>query len=220
MPTLLQPPKLMPLPAALRYAREGYAIRRAIWDGSAEGRELAWFVYRGGVFFRLDAEGREVVQNDEMTREDFLARDWTLLPPECVGSAEVCDCGPGAVEAMPYPDWEDEPDPLAAQDATNPNRLLGLEGCQWRTGPCECGGGETTPPPWPLPPGETPPPLPPTPGTPAAPTPPGTPRRERPAHRVEVHPAEPVPRFSVRGAEGAAVPGNVRASRAATNSRT
>jgi len=152
MPTLLQPPSLMPLPAALRYAREGYAIRRARWDGREGGPALAWLVYRGGIFFRLDAEGREVVQNDEMTREDFLARDWTLLPPECIGSSEVCDCGPGAVGAMPYPDWEDEPDPLAAQDATNPNRLLGLESCQWRTGPCECGGGETSPPPWPPPP--------------------------------------------------------------------
>jgi len=175
MPTLLQPPKLMPLPAALRYAREGYAIRRADWDGRAGGPALAWFVYRGGIFFRLNAEGREVIKNDEMTREDFLARDWTLLPPECVGSAEVCDCGPGAVEAMPYPDWDDEPDPLADQDATNPNRLLGLESCQWRTGPCECGGGQTNPPPWPLPPGETPPKLPSAPVVPSVPTSPGTP---------------------------------------------
>ena len=171
--TLLQPPKLMPLPAALRYAREGYAIRRAIWDGSGEDRALAWIVYRGGLFFLLDAEGREIVQNDEVSREDFLGQDWTLLPPECVSSAEVCACGPGALDAMPYPEWEDEPDPMAPLDGLNPNRLLGLEGCQWRTGPCECGGGGASPPPWPVPPGNAPPGTSPLPVTPSSPAPGG-----------------------------------------------
>lgn len=149
---LLQPPKTMPLPAALRYAREGYAIRRVPWDGSAGGHDLAWIIYRGGLFFYLDAEGRWVVQNDEVIREDFLAPDWTLLPPECVSNADVCACGPGALNALPYPDWEDEPDPIAAFDPANPNAVLGLANCQWRQGNCECGGGTSTPPGWPPPP--------------------------------------------------------------------
>lgn len=159
MPEVLhQPPKTMPLPAAIRYAREGYAIRRVPWDGSVGGHELAWIIYRGGLFFYLDAEGRWVVQNDEVIREDFLAPDWTLLPPECVSDADVCACGPGAVNALPYPDWEDEPDPIAAFDNLNPNSALGLVDCQWQTGPCDCGGGtETIPPPWPDPPGGDPP---------------------------------------------------------------
>ena len=154
---LLQPPKTMPLSAALRYAREGYAIRRIPWDGSVDGHELAWIIYRGGLFFYLDAEGRWVVQNDEVIREDFLAQDWTLLPPDCVSDADVCACGPGAVNALPYPDWEDEPDPIAAFDNLNPNSALGLVNCQWQSGPCECGGGtESVPPPWPDPPGSDP----------------------------------------------------------------
>lgn len=155
---LLQPPKTMPLPAALRYAREGYAIRRVPWDGSFDGHELAWIIYRGGLFFYLDAGGRWVVQNNEVIREDFLAKDWTLLPPGCVSNADVCACGPGAVNALPYPDWEDEPDPIATFENLNPNSALGLVDCQWQTGSCECGGGtETVPPPWPDPPGGDPP---------------------------------------------------------------
>ena len=131
---LFPPPKTMHLPAALRYAREGYAIRRVVWDGKSDSHELAWLVYRGGLFFYLDAAGRWVVQNDQVGREDFLAWDWTMLPPECMYAADLSASGSGTLPGLPYPDWEDDSDPMAAYDFANPNAAFGLVNCQWQGG--------------------------------------------------------------------------------------
>ena len=131
---LFPPPKTMHLPAALRYAREGYAIRRVVWDGKSDSHELAWLVYRGGLFFHLNAEGRLVVQNDQVLRDDFLAWDWTLLPPDCMYAADLSASGSGNLPALPYPDWDDDSDPMAAYDFANPNAAFGLVNCQWQGG--------------------------------------------------------------------------------------
>ena len=63
--------------------------------------------------FWRDELGDKLV--DEITRADFLAYDWTLLPPECVSDADVCACGAGASGFEAYPIWDDEPDPLAGE---------------------------------------------------------------------------------------------------------
>jgi hypothetical protein len=89
-------------PLAQAYARQGYAVRRAGWDNplvpvntpAPTGNHLRWISYHNALFYTayqergVDYLGNRVIRptlNLDFTAADFLAADWTVLPPGCSG---------------------------------------------------------------------------------------------------------------------------------------
>lgn len=102
-------------PLAQAYARNGYAVRRAGWNNpliapstaTPTGNQLRWIVYHNALFFTAWQESSgdiatRVIRpttNLDFTDDEFLAADWTILPPGCTG-----DPAPSDQEGyLPYP---------------------------------------------------------------------------------------------------------------------
>lgn len=92
----LPPPTRMGLLVASKYARAGYAIRRAIWHGGvtlqnptpsegeiAAAHVLAWVTYSTGLYTYAEPVTplSRVAQNLDALLADYEAADWTTLDP-------------------------------------------------------------------------------------------------------------------------------------------
>jgi hypothetical protein len=89
-------------PLAQAYARRGFAVRRAGWDNALiapstptpTGNQLRWIIWHNALFYTAYLErgddyiGNKVIRpttNLDFLAADFLAADWTVLPPGCSG---------------------------------------------------------------------------------------------------------------------------------------
>ena len=98
MPSLvIPPPARMGLLVAAKYARSGYAIRRAVWNGGvtlqtptptgdqiAAAHVLAWVTYAPGLYTYSEPVNNvsRVAQSLDALLADYTAADWTVLPPD------------------------------------------------------------------------------------------------------------------------------------------
>lgn len=153
-------PPLMNWPLARRFCQAGYAIRRAIWDGTGD-YELAWITYGDALFWHLSATGKRVCRGSTFTssagttvavrgdviEEDLLAQDWTVLPVGCDFSSD-CPCG-DKLALIDFPGF-----PVAGGSGSvalaNPNALTDCAAPVLDFSDCDCYtppafGGETPP---------------------------------------------------------------------------
>lgn len=69
-------------PTAAQAGKAGYMVRRKEWTDR-------WLQYYNGLWWlRLGTDTPHVVKSADFGREEFLAADWTNLPPECVTAAQ------------------------------------------------------------------------------------------------------------------------------------
>ena len=170
MATESKAPSLMHFPLARLYCEEGgYAIRRAIWDGSQGGHELAWLIFSNGIYYYVTAPGSRIVRGTHISGvttirgdvmgEDLLATDWTTLKVGCTQGSD-CVCGDQIIlqGVVGFPTSVTQSG-TPAVNITDPNAAKGLAACElppadWLAGipsesECDCytpvSFGETTP---------------------------------------------------------------------------
>lgn len=69
-------------PTAAQAGKAGFFVRRNLWTDR-------WLQYYNGLWWlRLGSETPRVVQASDFGRDEFLAGDWTNLPPACVQAAQ------------------------------------------------------------------------------------------------------------------------------------
>ncbi len=70
-------------PTAAQAGKAGFFVRRNLWTDR-------WLQYYNGLWWlRAGTETPRVVKAADFGRDEFLAADWTNLPPECVQAAQV-----------------------------------------------------------------------------------------------------------------------------------
>ena len=70
-------------PTAAQAGKAGFFVRRNLWTDR-------WLQYYNGLgWLRAGTETPRVVKAADFGRDEFLAADWTNLPPECVQAAQV-----------------------------------------------------------------------------------------------------------------------------------
>lgn len=151
-------PPRMHFPLAMLYAQNGFAIRRATWDGSDGGHELAWLFFHGGLWLYVPAATpvprvvrgthtiSAVVYPGDVTADDLASWDWTTQLPEC-SAVDPCECATRALlsRVPSYP--VNRNTPVRGRDWLNPNAERGAGGCvlppsdwtsRFQDGPCDC----------------------------------------------------------------------------------
>lgn len=122
------------LPHAMDLAeRYGVAFRRAGWVGE----DLRW-IRKNFVFWEIAGtpSGWRIVRYDDLTVDDFTARDYTTLPSGCETAEPGCDCdspnfGSAAAAALVSVNAE--------TNEWNPNAAFGISCNQAAVSECECG---------------------------------------------------------------------------------
>lgn len=78
-------------PTAVRAARAGHYVRRRGWTEVVDGETVVskWLQLYGGLWWvRINGEPVRVVQATDFGKEEFLAKDWTHLPIDCLVEAQ------------------------------------------------------------------------------------------------------------------------------------
>lgn len=120
-------PFRMHLPMAHWAVKRGFWVRRAIWED--DGVASKWLSYRGGLWWLTESDGTQrVARAGDLSKEDFLAEDWTTQPPTC----EAENAAAATIEFDAIPGYYYNAESIAQtgqRDPLNPNGTAGLLAC-------------------------------------------------------------------------------------------